>query len=755
MPSGLQQLETLDLLDFDPRTGKAVTPPESRVTSVAPALALFGTLLKGDESSSINRARVDAMFDGAPPYDPKVLQSTGQGHRCNLNFGEAQRMLDTAMAGYVDLLNSVDYLAQVSTTSAEPGERLRYNHIIAEEVTRTFRKWPSFHGSFLRLATQFIKHGVGVAFYEDNIDWRWKVTGLSDFIIPRDTLATEEAVEVAFAPASYMVHELYSHIKNEGAATTRGWDVQEAQRVLQTASRDDKTPDQAVQWEEAERRIKNNDVIHGQQAKKVDIVHMWVREMNGTISHFIFAARNPEGFLYKSVGRFKTVDEAFVVFSYGVGNNGTYHAVRGLGQRIFSHVQASNRLRCQLIDGAAMASTIMIRPESARALSDLSYSYWGPYSILSDRAEVIDKGSVDLTKSTVPAINDLSQQLRESAGFYGTGGASAGSPYRTHLQVQAELEDATRLASANLNLFYAAWTRLMRESTRRLVSGKSKDAETRDFHRRLAARGVPMDVLKSIDYTETYAVRAVGAGNASARAMALTDLTSLLPELNEMGKRNLIFDRVASRVGYDMARRYVEEPQDPQYSVEGQLAEMENILMSGGKDLPVEPAMMHETHLERHLPDVNRIIQSIEIGELDPMQELQGLQIKLAHIDAHTQNLAGRQSAGGIFASARQTLNNAGNVVKNMERKIKAMQRREAEAAQAAQEEAAQAGGDPPQAPAESDQLLQLKMAAAQLDMQIKQAKADVDMEIKQAKAAQDRALKDAEVAQRLGNTLS
>ena len=62
--SNLIDLDGLDLGSLD-KQGK---PVESRLRDVKSAVGIFTTLLKADEKSAVNRARIDSMFDGAAPY---------------------------------------------------------------------------------------------------------------------------------------------------------------------------------------------------------------------------------------------------------------------------------------------------------------------------------------------------------------------------------------------------------------------------------------------------------------------------------------------------------------------------------------------------------------------------------------------------------------------------------------------------------------------------------------------------------------
>ena len=67
--------------------------PKSRLKDVAAATEIYTSLKEGDEQSAINRARVQAMFDGVPPYSDSAIRESGQAYRCNLNFGQAEELL--------------------------------------------------------------------------------------------------------------------------------------------------------------------------------------------------------------------------------------------------------------------------------------------------------------------------------------------------------------------------------------------------------------------------------------------------------------------------------------------------------------------------------------------------------------------------------------------------------------------------------------------------------------------------------------
>ena len=324
MSSGYSEL---DLLNLDPKTERP--PKPSRLANSKAAHSIYETLRRADERSATNRARVQALFDGVSPYDRNLLVSTGQSQRTNLNFGEASRYLSVAVAGYVDLINAVETLVNVSTTAGELQDRMYADTVLGEELTRVIRDWPAFHSSYLRFVTESIIHGVGVTLFNDDFDFRFRVTGWANFYIPRQTPASEHSIEVACYRDELMLHELYAPISDEAIATARGWNVPMVKKVIMKNATTDRATNNFTEWEQLQAEIKNNDLYTGIRSNTVPLIHTYTREFDGTVSHYIHCETDPSDFLFKSVSRFPDPERAFILFTNGVGTNGTYHSVRG------------------------------------------------------------------------------------------------------------------------------------------------------------------------------------------------------------------------------------------------------------------------------------------------------------------------------------------------------------------------------------------------------------------------------------------
>jgi|TARA_R100000655_G_scaffold99132_1_gene142817 hypothetical protein len=739
MSTEYSQINKLDGLGNLEPDGKV---PVSRVKDVASAISIYKGLRKADEGSSVNRARVDAMFDGASPYNQSQLNTSGQGLKTNLNFGEAQRLLDVSLSAYVDLYSSLETLVEVKGTEGEPSEIKAQEDIVSEEITHMLRSWPEFHSSYLRLCNTFIKHGVGVSYFDTPDDWRFRVGGFADILIPRQSPASEDMIDVAVGRRQYHLHELFSFIKNPDIAKKVGWNVDEVKRVIMKyadSSGRRKSYSLEDDWETLQQEFKNNDIHEGYQNPTVSVLHYWVREFDGSISHYISSETSPKDFMYRKVSRYEKPEQAYILFTYGVGSNGTYHSIRGLGHRIFNHIQTSNRLRCQMVDGAMLGSAVMIQPDSQRAMDELGFTYYGAYAVLSPGVNIIEKAVPNLSTAVTPALQDITNQLAQNTDTVSTYGQQS-SPYRNQMQVVADMDVQTRLSGAALNLFYASWNRLLREIVRRIVTGVKRDKALNEFYVRCAKRGVSESFIKTLDLARTKAVRSIGNGSYANRLVALRELQAISGSFDEVGRKNLTRDIVSTRVGHDLADRYIPQMQQERPTVDNKIAFFENQQMMSGMPVPVESNELHGAHMQIHIPALMQIIEQLDTGTADPVQALPIIQSFYQHISDTLQMLAGDPTQENLVSEAKQALQYAEEMINNTSKKVQKMQREQAE-----QEGAPQGGVSE----------LDLKVQEHQMKMQMAQQKAEVDMSIKQAKFEQEQAIRDAENAAKLQSSFS
>jgi hypothetical protein len=745
-PTGIAALDEVDLQTLD---AKGNAPRPSRLSSAAAGRGLFQSLLKDDEASAIRRVRVQGMKDGDPPYNQAALNASGQGSRANANFLLGQDLITKANAGYNDMFLTPKQLVTLDVEGGEPSARLGYSRIIASEVTRTFRKWKNFVPNALRLVDLFTTHGVSNAYFPDTKDFRFRAAGFGDFLIPRMTEVGEDNILYAGARRDMTVVELYEPIQNPEKAEKAGWNVDAVKKAIGKATTQSATG-QIGDYEKFQTQIKNNDVHANRQFAHVPVVHMWVREFDGTISFFIFEKDGDGDFLFHEYSRYMNAEEAFVFFCYGIGN-GTYHSIRGMGQMIFALVQLHNRLMCQKADGTMLDESIMMQATSGNALQEASINYLGPLSLLAAGFEVVDTKRTASSDRTLPFLREVKSLMGQTSSRFMAPAAEQGV-YQNKDQTDFALESVASGDTGAVDLFYVSLDRLFRQSTIRLFDGPKSDPLVREFHQRLEKAGITPDILKSVDRDSIYAFRAIGAGSPAARSLTFKSLLQILPQLDEIGRRNLIYEFVADLVGYQNADIFASKAEEPRQNSDAGLAELENILLEMGNEIPVLDYQMDASHVGIHIPKLIELLDGVENGQLDPMEKLPALQAFLNHVTMHGEKLASDPTQKELYGQVREAINNLNQVVVNMERKIKAAQRQEVEAGAPA------ADGtqlDPAAVEANSKaRLAEIRIATEEFKFNLAQEKGRLELAAIQAKIDQNLALNDAKAAQSMQDKL-
>lgn len=739
------------MLETAPKKGK---PPVSRLRDAKSAHELYRKLLDADDTSSANRSAIQAMFDGEPPYDDGELEDAAQGYRTNLNFGEAETLLEQAQAAYVDVLHSVETLVSVKVTEGEPSKRVQWEDIISEEVSRAFRAWPAFNYNYLANCRNFIADGVSVSYFENELDWRWRVSSLAEFFIPRQTQASESEIEVAACVRSFQAHQLYQFVKDPKVAEQAGWNVDEVRRAISEA----RSSTQAVygEWEKVQRELKNNDIYFGATASEIKVVHLWVQEFDSTVSHFIIREDGDcENFLYKKLSRFPSMDRALVFFPYGIGTNGTYHSIRGLGYKIYPHVQVSNRLRCQLVDAALLASTILTQAESEEAADQMGLVYGGAVSMLSPGAKTIDRTLPNLSTAVIPAVSDMSAQLQSRAGSY-TNNIVNDTRERTKFEVATQLDQLSRLSVTSLNLFYEPWQRLLREATRRILRSDYNRREpggsaAREVRLRCLQRGVPSGVIDSVDFSRTTVVRSVGAGSQAARQLIYAELEGARNDMDVQGRIQYARDRAAARVGWDNVDKYIPPVPDARPTTDERFAEIENNTLIFGGDATARPNDLHTVHIQVHIGALQKQAETVDSGQVELKDAAVQMQRVHQHAVQHLEMLVQDATGGQEVNLFRQQLQQIGEYIYNG---IKQLQ---AEQASAVQQQ--QSGAAPQQQGSGTDDIVKQMSHAADIQREMEKHRVrlksledehNLRMALRRQDAELKRALDDADAAAKI-----
>jgi hypothetical protein len=672
---------------------KSGTPPERRVTTAGAAYKILQEMRRQDKARAANRAMIQAMFDGEPPYRAADLVNTGQGARSNLNFDEAGALLENAMSGYVDLFASTENFMDVRLKHGSYPLPLKkdYEQKLSASFTQMLRRWRCFFTRFLRNCHHFLSEGISVCYFLDTFDWRWEVAKFGEFYLPDNTKADMDALETAGGIQGYRLAKLYSKIRNEKSATAMGWKVEAVKKMMVEAAHETNYPGKTgekADWETLQVSIKNNDAFWSTCSAEVQVGHLWVKEFSGRWSHFMipFLAADATDFLYEKVNKFEEERVPFFIFSYGLGSNAYYHGIRGLGHKIYPHIQVSNRLHNQVVDSAMLSSSLLIQPKDEEAMKSLALIYYGPYAVLPPKHAMVDQRVMpNLGQNAMPVISSMSNMLQAKTGQYNSLGVFADSKERTRFEMEAYVARLAKLSITALNLFYEPWEMMLREVLRRVANRHYSalipgGAFVVDTKKRTHALGVPSEVWEQIDFESCVVFRAVGGGSPEARIAKLNNLAQMAPAMDEVGQHNLLRDRVAAELGsYELASRYVAEAPQNRTTMDDKVAWLENNQMEQGTQVPVFPHEFHLVHLKIHIAKLTEWNDAVNQGTAELREILEPMTLLHVHCVQHVEQGGKDPSATEAYAYFRQALQHIGGTIWNGHKEMEREMRKQAQ----------------------------------------------------------------------------
>lgn len=694
------QLDTL-LPILDPETKK---PVKCRLKDITSATELYRKMRDADRINSLNRAAIAAMFDGEPPYNEAELVADGQGHRCNLNFGEAEEQLEKSMGGYVDLLNSVDRFIDTPLCRKEYPQSdkvFEWEKVIAEEFARALRDWPKFHTYFLQCVQYFVGYGVGFVFWDDEDDWQWKVESMANFFVPRKTLASETEIEVACSLRCYAPHQLWEKIEDPESAKEMGWNVEVVKQALLKSCTKAGSSATYTRWEELEIQFKNNDLWQGYAgADEIKTVHFWIKELESNkISHYIsLESGENKDWLYKKEECYGEMSDVIIGYTYGIGTNGYYHSIRGLGYKIFPMVQVSNRARCQTIDGAMVSSSVLLQPQDEDAVEQMGFTYFGPYAVISPGLQVVPQGTPNLAQNMIPVLNDMASMIQNKSGQYSSAGP-LDPKEKTKFEVQTDVSTKAKLTTTQLNLFYEPFSRHLRKVLKRFTRRNYDKKESggcyvHKFIQRCVSRGVPLEAIYHVDADQAPIVRGIGGGSPEMRLVVLDKLQTIVGSMDDVGRHNWTRDYAACFVGYEQANRYVPAIPNSRIAPDAKIAELENSCMQVGQPQTVLPDEDHFTHASVHFPALGILNQQLQNDPSLLAQIIPTMLLMMEHVSIHVEKLSGNVVMEQQVSEMRQALSQLSEIAVNGSRELEKQQK---QAAQAQQQGAQEAGTAPQQ----------------------------------------------------------
>lgn len=734
---------TLAGLATIPEKGPA---PEQRIKTVTAARKLSDNLKREDEIPAYTRRLVNGSVGGACPFSnvPPDLAFIP-----NLNFLEHAAQIESARVPYYQL-NNVDQYADIcSPFQPDDPNWDKWNRTIGKYFHEMITRWPEWVWEDQKKDYEMLKHGIGPVMFEDYPNWRFRSLDSGAMKVPKDTQScVSDRMPYCTIHTKERVHTLWKKIRDTDGAKEAGWDVTNTRKAIMYAM---KGTNNLNSWDYYENILIQQDLAASfSDSDVIPCVTLLVQEFDGKISRLMYPESpfaTPDnngsskendgvGFMFSDIGKYDRYGQCVVVYFHELGDQGTWHTVKGLGQKGYRYHMVINQMNCRMLAGAEMATGLTLQLGDAKSKDAMNLVQRGLVTYIPPNVKVIQQAqSAGFLDGPITVVRVLDNRMAANLGQSSPRTISRDDgkgEMPTATQVNQAVAKEASLSQGQISLHYMTRDGMLAEMFRRASMKGTTDKEAERFQKQCFDAGVPEEALKDC---VVKANRLSGYGSAQMRQLSDQQMleSGAVAAMPAKGQQNFWRYYTGGVKGADKVDAFF--PMNEPTNRDQIDAEMENGLIVQGKTPLIYGDDM--IHCQSHLDDASTVLgpveQAISQGQNDPQQlqsAYQYIQIMRPHIEEHISRLKTNKFRTKEAKLFQDSLNQLVAFNSKLRGALRDVQRQQSIAAQE-QSQATALGA-----------LDQQKIKSAQIDDRLKTVKTQTDISRKNAKAANDARLK-------------
>lgn len=623
---------------------------------------------QSDWSRSSNRARIDALFNGVPPYDESEVEENNI--EVNVNFLESTRLSHDARSQFYQAFLKPGNFFNCTTDSGAPHKRSEYSQIVTKEINKIMKRSLPYIEKHRSTFAMDVLHGIGPSGWKDSQRWRPDAIGVEDVYIPANTLLTMDNLPFFPVRRSLTAPELIK--LTQGSHVDPGWNQKLVKSLIKWVDKESATLN-GTNWPEAwspekiQERIKGDGGFYmGDRVPTIDCYDFyfwnddpkqsgWNRRMildswstpSGASAVMTRKQGEPyenhrDQFLYNPGKRiFAQHREEIINWQFADLSAVApfrYHSVRSLGFLMYSVCHLQNRMRCKFNEAVFEQLMVYFRINDAdsaqRAL----------------KVDLVNRGFVDSSVDFIKAgdryqvnaalaemgLRENGNLIAQNASSYTTQQQQGQNQVeKTKFQVMAETNAITSLVSAGLQQAYLYQKPEYREIFRRFTIKDSRDPEVRTVQANCLRQGVPERVLYNRDCWEQEPERVMGAGNKTLEMAISQQLMEMRNLYDPEAQRQILHD-VTLAVTDDAARADALVPKSPNRITDSvHDAQLAAGALLQGLPVAVKGGMNHIEYVDTLLATLAMVVQKAMQTRTATMEQIMGMQNMAQNIQQH------------------------------------------------------------------------------------------------------------------------
>lgn len=688
-----------------------------------------------DYPRSMNRTRINNLFNGVPPFDETQMRENGIN--INVNPLGGTTLAHDARAQFYSAFLRPGQFFDAATDYGPKHKRITCSQIVTTEINKKMKRSLGYFETFRSKFAMDVLHGIGPSAWRNRDRWMPDAVAIEDIGIPSGTLLTMENLPFFYIYRSFTLPEIIRLTKR--ANVEKGWNMKLVNKLI-------KWVDSATQalmgtnwpevWspEKTAERIKGDGGFYtSDQVPTINCFdfYFWNDEngKEGWNRRMILDAwSEPQGslgtggmsdrkdlefaknqFLFNPGDR-KYADKLSELLSFQFADLSAvapfrYHSVRSLGFLVYGVCHLQNRMYCRFNESAFEATMNYLRinsPDDADRALKIDLVNRGIIDKSVEFVKQADRWQVNASLIEM-AMNENRRVIDQNSSSFTQQPASVGTGDRkTKFQVMAEIQQTTALVQAAFNQAYRYQEGEYYEIFRRFCRCDSDDIDVREFRANCLRQGVPEKCLMP-DCWEIKPTQVIGAGNKTMEMAISEQLLSMRNLFDPEPQREILRDVTFAITG-DAAKAEAWVPDEPVRVTDSvHDAQLATGTLMMGLPVSMKTGMNHKEYVVTLVGNLTLMIQKCQKqGGMATQQQIEGFSAVAQHIQQHLQILSQDPAEKPFVTEVEKEVAKMMNLVRAFSQRLQEQQ----------QEAQAQSGGIPP------DQ--QAKVATTQAMAQVK-----------------------------------
>lgn len=621
-----------------------------------------------------NRSRINDLFNGNPPWTEEERKANKIFTNVNPLYGT--RIAHNARQNLDNAILKPGHFFDITLDIGPAHKRQDWSFRLSKEVNRILKLEQRFTDMWSSTNAQVVLHGIGPIKHnglENPIPYD---IGIEDVLVPAQTYLHFDNLEFFGVYRQWTYAELYD--MTHGTEVDPGWNMAMVDKLLKSLQEQSlQSTVMGQRWlmpEKLAEDLKENAGLFMTSAAPTIFVwdfyfrdydndsddQNWSRrivldymQLQPEASASALASDAKSQFLYEyklNKGVYATSLDQIIHFQIGNCSNVApfrYYSVRSLGFLMYAVCQIQNRYYNRAMDAGFSNLLTLFRnvgEDDRERLEKVDLWHMG---IVPDGLSFVTAAERhEVNQQLIEMMMAMNRQLMaESSSSWIPEIDTGTSKEQTLGEARIRLQTAASLSNALLNQTYMRAERMYREICRRFCMKGSRNRLVKEFHKRIQAQGIPMEIL-DVDHWDIRANRVLGGGNKALESLQADKLMAVRAAHDPEAQRRILYL-------YDLANT-----DDPQLA--GELVPMDEKPISDATQLAtlamgtlleglpvVAKRGINEidyigTLLQLSEQVLNQIAGLEQVPETTQlrMQKISGETNVLEHVDQHLQTIA-------------------------------------------------------------------------------------------------------------------